>query len=151
MLRDDGAALLPQHVGQRSRGEILRPHQGHLETALPLLVGRVESHENLFAGAHLGDLMAERAQRREDRLALRIADLGLRAHEDARDESHDSAFPTMRLYASRYRSLVPFTTSGGRAGAGGSLFQPLCTRKSRTYCLSNEAGELPGLYTSASQ
>src|SRR5207249_3253864 len=72
-----------------------------------LLVRRVEGDENLFAGAHFGDVVAERAQRREDGLALRVADLGPRPHEDARDESHESSFPTMRLYASRYRSIMP--------------------------------------------
>src|SRR4029079_13387388 len=116
-----------------------------------VLVLGFERHDDLLAGAHLGHVMAERTKRRKHRFALRIAHLGLRPHEHARDKSHESSFPTMRLYASRYRSLVPFTTSGGSAGAGGSLFQPLCTRKSRTYCLSNEAGELPGLYVSASQ
>src|SRR2546428_9465744 len=52
-----------------------------------LFVGGGEGHHDLLAGAHLGDVMAEGAQRREDGLALRIAHLALRPDEHSRDES----------------------------------------------------------------
>src|SRR5438093_863755 len=66
-----------------------------------LLLLSLKCDDDLLAGAHLGDVMPERTQRREDGLALRVADLGLRPHEHTRDESHESSFPTIRLYASR--------------------------------------------------
>ena len=46
---------------------------------------------------------------------------------------------------------MPATTSGGSTGAGGVLFQPVFSRKSRTNCLSNDGGEPPGRYVSAGQ
>ena len=53
-----------------------------------------------------------------------------------------------RLDVARARAL---TTSGGRTGAGGVLFQPVLSRKSRTNCLSKHGCEPPGLHVSFGQ
>ena len=49
-----------------------------------------------------------------------------------------------RWYASRYRSDVSRTTDSASGGGGGSLFQPVASRWSRTGCLSSDGGLAPG-------
>ncbi len=60
-------------------------------------------------------------------------------------------FPVNRWYASKYFSRVRATTSAGSAGGVLFLSQPVVSSQSRTNCLSNEGGLLPGLYWSAGQ
>ena len=50
-----------------------------------------------------------------------------------------------------YFARVFSTTSAGSSGAGGVLFQPVVSSQSRTNCLSNDGGLLPGAYWSAGQ
>src|SRR5438552_17560585 len=72
-------------LDHRIRQELI-PHPLRCQ-ARGAFVGRRKSHEDLLAGTYLGDIVAERAQRREDGLALRIAQLALGSHQDAGDES----------------------------------------------------------------
>src|SRR5262249_40886850 len=53
-------------------------------------------------------------------------------------------WPVRRSYASRYLARVRATTSGGSSGGGLFLSQPAASSQSRTYCLSNDGGLLPG-------
>lgn len=71
------------------------------------------------------------AQRQAKRLelGLNLKQLGLAAYESyGRGTKHSKA--------SRYLRLVCRMTSFARFGAGGSRFQPMESRWSRTYCLS---------------
>src|SRR2546422_1412567 len=72
-------------LDHRIRQELI-PHPLRCD-ARRAFVGRRKRHENLLASTYLGDIVAERAQRREDGLALRIAHLALRPDEHSRDES----------------------------------------------------------------
>ena len=50
------------------------------------------------------------------------------------------------------RARVSAITSAGRCGAGGSWFQPIAGPvKSRTYCLSNDGGDVPAAYVVGGQ
>jgi hypothetical protein len=59
----------------------------------------------------------------------------------------------MRRHASRYRSRVAVTTSGGSGGSADTQSQPDTgsTSQSRTCCLSNDGRGRPGLWPSGSQ
>ena len=61
---------------------------------------------------------------------------------------HATHFPFARSSAcssaSRYFAAVFSTTSGGKAGGGLVLSQPVVSSQSRTNCLSNDGGDAPG-------
>src|SRR5205807_3986872 len=73
--------LIPHPLRGRARG---------------ILVGGGERDHDLFAGAHFGGVVAERAKGGQHGFALWIAHLVLRPYEHSGDKSHESAFPTSR-------------------------------------------------------
>src|SRR5207247_7159079 len=68
-----------------------------------------------------------------------------------RSPQSSGSWPVSCRKASMYFARVFSTTSPGSSGAGGVLFHPVDSRQSRTNCLSNDGGLLPGAYWSAGQ
>src|SRR5439155_26650640 len=93
---------------------------------------------------------AELVEPAQDGQALRVVDHRLQGDVDARQPHVSLPFQeapgaaARRRYASRYLRAVCWTTSRGSGGGGGSLFQSLDARKSRTYCLSKLGCGCPG-------
>src|SRR5205085_3215092 len=106
----------------------------------------------------LDDVEPERGQRPLDRRPLRVGDALTQLHLDEHGELHARApsqspndRPVTRSYAATYRWRVDATTSSGSGGGGGVLSQPVASSQSRTGCLSNDGGAVPGREVAASQ
>jgi hypothetical protein len=87
----------------------------------------------------------ERLKRRQETKSAEPRNDEQKNHcNDSRGDAHASSYfqgnasPEIRSNASMYFDRVWSTTSGGRAGGGLFLSQPLSMSQSRTNCLSNE-------------